>query len=41
MGAGPKCTAASLVGLGLVLSLTAVVAVSCARRARRISLAQA
>lgn len=36
--AGP---AASLVGLGLVLLLTAAVAVSCARRARPITLAQA
>ena len=32
--------AASLVGLGLVLLLTAAVAVSCARRARPITLAQ-
>ena len=36
--AGP---AASLVGLGLVLLLAAAVAVSCARRARPITLAQA
>ncbi len=41
MGAGPKCTASSLVGLGLVLLLTAAVTGSCARRARPITLAQA